>query len=106
MMKLKEAKVGQVYNFEYEQPFSGKTTRYLAKVVGVRKLDQSEISRIDASSRYRMYDSDFARTSTLVTCQMPNGQFRTFYGERTKACRRLLFGGLMFALGIARFFAE
>ncbi len=105
-MGLEEAKVGQVYKFEYEQPFSGETTRHLAKVVGVRKLDQSEISRIVASSRYRMYDSDFVRTGTLVTCRMPNGQFRTFYGERTRACKRRPLGSLIFALGIARFFAE
>jgi len=99
---LSEAKVGQVYNFEYQQPFSGDTTRHLARVVSVKKLTQEDISRIEAESRYRLGDSKFQRTETMVTCEMPDGQFRTFYAERAASCRKSLLGRLIFSLGLAR----
>jgi len=99
---LSEAKIGQVYNFEYQQPVSGDTTRHLARVVSVKKLTKQDIARLDAQSRYREWDSDFHRTETIVTCEMPNGPFRNFYAERTASCRRNALGKVIFALGLAR----
>jgi hypothetical protein len=95
-----------VYNFDYEQPYSGETTRHLARVVSVRKLTPEDIARITASSRYRTRDSEFIRTETMVTCLMPDGRYRSFYGERTTSCRKSFMGRFLFATGLARFFCR
>lgn len=99
---LKQAKVGSVYNFEYDQPYSGETCRHLARVVGVRSLTEDDIRRIESQSDYRRYDSNFRRTETIVTCQMPNGEYRNFYAERTSNCVRSFLGWLLFNTGLAR----
>jgi hypothetical protein len=99
---LNLAEVGGVYNFEYKQPYSGETRRHLAKVVGIRKLTENDITRINFGSLYRSGDPSFIRTETIVTCQMPNGDYRNFYGERTERCRKSLFADLLFWTGLAR----
>lgn len=98
---LSNARIGCVYNFEYLQPLTGERTRCLAKVVNVCKLSKEEIERMNISSKYRMFDENFHRSTTLVTCYMLDGTFRNFYGERVINCRRQLFGGLLFSVGIA-----
>jgi hypothetical protein len=99
---LVSAEVGKVYNFDYEQPYSGETRRHLAKVVAVRKLCESDIARINHSSNYRAGDPQFFRTETIVTCQMSDGEYRNFYGERTARCRSSSFLNMLFWSGIAR----
>lgn len=101
---LTNAVIGTVYNFRYFQPLSGDYERYLAKVVGVRKLSQAEISRLNWTSDYRIYDNDFKRSPTLVTCEMGNGDFRQFYAERSDMCRRSAVGELLFKAGVAHLF--
>lgn len=102
MKALSEASVGSVCNFDYKQPYSGDTHRHLARVVAVRKLTETDIHRISADSRWRKHDSDFKRSETIVTCQMPDGGFRNFYGERTDNCKKSLLGWLLFRTGLAR----
>lgn len=101
---LTNAVIGTVYNFRYFQPLTGDYERYLAKVVGVRKLTQAEISRLNWSSDYRVFDKDFKRSPTLVTCEMSNGDYRQFYAERSDMCRRSAIGGLLFRAGVAHLF--
>lgn len=99
---LNDARIGKVYNFDYKQPMGGETHRHLARVVGIRKLSDLDIARINASSKYRVGDPQFIRTETIVTCQMPDGRFRNFYGERTDKCRGSLFANLIFWTGLGR----
>jgi hypothetical protein len=101
---LTNAVTGTVYNFRYFQPVTGDYERYLAKVVGVRKLSQAEISRLNWTSDYRQYDSEFKRSPTLVTCEMGNGDYRQFYAERSDMCRRSAVGELLFKAGVAHLF--
>jgi len=101
-MNLKEAKVGRVYNFDYKQPVSGETRRKLAKVVAIKSLTQNDIDRLEAQSLYRKHDSEFVRTETIVTCEMPNGEHRNFYAERTENCCSSILLSLMFWTGLAR----
>lgn len=101
---LTNAAVGTVYNFRYFQPLTGDYERYLAKVVGVRKLTQAEISRLNWTSDYRQYDKDFKRSPTLVTCEMNNGDYRQFYAERSDMCKRSHVGELLFKAGVAHLF--
>ena len=96
---LSRAKIGEVYNFLYEQPHHGDSERYLAKVVDVWQLSDDSIRRLNSTSNYRAQDlksGDFQRTHHLVTCAMPNGSVRNFYAERTKSCRRPLLGKMLF----------
>ena len=87
---LSNAKVGEVYNFEYEQPLAGDSERILAKVIEpVYTLDDFQIRRLNARSNYRRNDPNFKRTKHLVTCEMADGSVRNFYAERTKNVRRL-----------------
>lgn len=102
MKTLTEANVGKVYNFDYKQPYGGETRRHLARVVNVRKLTDLDIARIHAESRYRLGDPEFMRTETIITCQMPNGQHRNFYAERTENCRKTIIGSFLFWTGLAR----
>jgi hypothetical protein len=101
---LTNATTGTVYNFRYFQPMTGDYTRYLAKVVGIRKLTDIEIARLNWSSDYRMYDKSFSRSNTLVTCLMGNGDFRQFYAERSDMCKRSAVGELLFKAGVAHLF--
>jgi hypothetical protein len=101
---LSNAVAGIVYNFRYFQPLTGDYERYLAKVVGIRKLTDIEIARLNWSSDYRMYDKSFSRSNTLVTCLMGNGDYRQFYAERSDMCRRSAVGELLFKVGVAHLF--
>lgn len=101
---LTNAVIGAVYNFRYFQPLSGEYERYLAKVVGVRNLTQAEISRLNWSSDYRVFDEEFQRSPTLVTCKMSNGDYRQFYAERSDMCRRSPVGNMLYNMGVAYLF--
>lgn len=101
---LTNAKVGEVYNFEYEQPLHGDPDRFLAKVLDVTMLDDAAIRRLNARSRYRRNDPIFQRTSHLVTCKTADGKVRHFYAERAKNVRRSLFGGVLMKSGMAAMF--
>ena len=99
---LSSARVGEVYNFEYEQPHKGEPKRVLAKVIEpVHTLNDFEIRRLNARSAYRRNDPIFARTQHLVTCEMPNGEIRNFYAERAKNVRRSVIGGRFFRTAVA-----
>lgn len=99
---LTDAKVGQVYNFEYEQPHHGEPERVLARVIEpVHTLDDFQIRRLNASSAYRRHDPKFVRTKHIVTCEMPNGEIRNFYAERTKNVRRCLISNNTFRNAVA-----
>ena len=98
---LQNAKVGEVYNFSYEQPVKGDPERFLAKVMSVHTLDSNSIRRLNARSPYRKHDPQFMRTNHLVTCKMPNGSVRNFYAERTTHCRRPILAGALFKSGLA-----
>lgn len=101
---LTNACVGTVYNFRYFQPLTGDYQRYLAKVINIRKLTQAEISRLNWCSDYRVFDKEFKRSPTLVTCEMSNGDYRQFYAERSDMCKRSAVGGLLFSAGVAHLF--
>jgi hypothetical protein len=91
---LSHAQIGEVYNFDYEQPLHGGTKRVLAKVVEpVTTLDDSWIRIMNKRSNYRRNDPVFKRTHHLVTCEMPNGEIRNFYAERAKNVRRTFIPG-------------
>jgi len=93
---LCNAKVGQIYNFEYMQPLNGTPERYRAKVIEpVCRLDDNTIARMNARSNYRRNDTNFQRTNHLVTCQMADGNIRQFYCERVVNCRRPLLAAWM-----------
>jgi hypothetical protein len=99
---LTNAKVGEVYNFEYEQPLHGEAKRVLAKVVEpVHTLEDYTIRRLNAISNYRRNDPEFQRTKHLVTCEMPTGEIRQFYAERTRNVRRCLFSNRLFRNAVA-----
>lgn len=92
---LCEAKVGEVYNFEYLQPLNGKPKRWLAKVIEpVAKLDEATIERLNTNS-YRKNDPKFKRSEHIVTCETKNGEIRQFYCERTLNCRKPWFNNLL-----------
>lgn len=94
---LATAKVGEVYNFEYEQPHRGEPERVLAKVISpVNTLNEFQIRKLNARSAYRRNDPTFQRTKHLVTCEMSDGTIRNFYAERTRNVRRLPIGHLVF----------
>lgn len=94
---LATAQVGEVYNFEYEQPYHGDPERILAKVIEpVYTLNDYQISRLNTRSRYRANDPNFKRTKHLVTCEMADGSIRNFYAERTRNVRRLPIGHPVF----------
>ena len=92
---LCEAKVGEVYNFEYLQPLNGERKRWLAKVVEpVAQLTDDQIARLNRNS-YRKNDPEFKRSNHLVTCETKNGDIRQFYCERAVNCRKPLLGRIM-----------
>lgn len=93
---LAEAKIGQVFNFEYLQPLNGEPERYLAKVIEpVATLDDSWIRIMNRRSNYRRNDPNFKRTNHLVTCKTIDGNIRQFYAERVINCRRPLLAAWM-----------
>lgn len=98
---LTNAKVGSVYNFLYEQPLHGEPERYMARVLEVHRLSQDSINRLNARSNYRKYDTNFQRTTHLVTAQTPDGRIRNFYAERTRNVRRPLLGKFVFGTNMA-----
>ena len=98
---LQNAKIGEIYNFEYEQPLHGDPERFLAKVIGVSELNENAINRPNSHSKYRRHDPMFVRTKHLVTCQTADGKIRNFYAERTKNCRRPLLAPVAFKAGFA-----
>ena len=94
---LSTAQPGEIFTFDYEQPYHGETKRILAKVVEpVYTLDDLSIKNLNRRSTYRRNDPVFHRTRHLVTCQMPNGEVRNFYAERTKNVRRTVMFGNVF----------
>ena len=94
--ELCNAKVGEVYNFEYMQPLHGEPKRVLARVIEpVVRLDNRTIQTMNARSSYRRNDPKFERTNHLVTCETVDGNIRQFYCERVKNCRRPLFGSVV-----------
>lgn len=93
---LADAKVGQVFNFEYLQPLHGDRERFLAKVIEpVATLDETWIKLMNRRSNYRRNDPNFKRTNHLVTCQTVDGKVRQFYAERAVNCRRPLLAGFI-----------
>lgn len=98
---LRNAKVGSVYNFMYEQPVTGDRERYLAKVIDVTTLSEDSIRNLNRRSNYRRFDPIFVRTPHLVTCQTPDGKIRNFYAERTSQCRRPLLAKALFGTRLA-----
>lgn len=101
---LANARIGTVYNFRYFQPLKGEYERYLARVVDIRRLTQRELARLNWNSNYRVFDKNFKRSPTLVTCEMSNGDYRQFYAERSDMCKRSAIGGLLFRSGFAHLF--
>lgn len=94
--ELCNARVGEVYNFEYLQPVSGDSKRVLAKVIERPiHLDDHTIASMNARSNYRRNDPVFQRTNHLVTCKTVDGNIRQFYCERVKNCRKPLFGSMV-----------
>jgi hypothetical protein len=93
---LCEAKIGEVYNFEYLQPLKGQKKRYLARVIEepVRFSDQA-LERMNKASSYRVNDPEFKRTNHVVTCESHDGEIRQFYCERAVNCRKPLLGGFL-----------
>ena len=99
---LSNARIGEVYNFEYEQPLRGERKRVLAKVMEpVYTLNDDTIRKLNRRSAYRRNDPVFHRTHHLVTCQTANGEIRQFYAERASNVRRSLLGGVFIKTGLA-----
>ena len=92
---LADAKVGQIFNFEYLQPLNGEPERYLAKVIEpVSTVDDTWIKIMNRRSNYRRNDPNFKRTNHFVTCKTVDGKIRQFYCERAINCRRPLLANL------------
>ena len=102
---LANAKIGDVFNFEYEQPLRGEPKRVLARVIEpVYTLDERAIRSLNRRSSYRRNDPVFQRTNHLVTCQTADGEVRQFYAERAKNVRKPLLAGTLFKVGVAHLF--
>ena len=99
---LQNARVGEVYNFVYQQPVTGDRERYLAKVIDVTTLSEDSIRNLNRRSNYRRFDPVFVRTPHLVTCQTPDGKIRNFYAERTSNCHRPLLAKFVFGTRFAK----
>lgn len=98
---LSNAKIGQIYNFEYKQPLHGEPERFMAKILDIYTLSDDAIRRLNRRSSYRRNDDNFVRTNHLVTAQTFDGKIRNFYAERAVNVRRSLFGGLLLKTGVA-----
>lgn len=90
------AKSNCVYNFEYVQPVTGGRERFLAKVVNNEKWTNDEIRRLNFRSDYRWNDKNFKREGNLVTCIMPNGEYRRFWSGRVANCKPVPVGSLVY----------
>lgn len=90
------AKSGRVYNFDYIQPVTGGRERFLAQVVDNEAWDENQIRKLNFRSDYRVYDTNFKREGNLVTCVMPNGDYRRFWSGRVENCRFVPAGGLLY----------
>lgn len=101
---LSTARVGEVYNFLYEQPLQGDPERFMARVLSVNVMTDEDIRRLNAKSRYRRHDPEFHRTRHLVTAQTADGRIRNFYAERTRKCTRPLLAPAIFKVGLAHLF--
>jgi hypothetical protein len=101
---LVNAKVGEVYNFDYLQPVEGDSERHLVKIIGTKVLTLEDIQRLNRRSNYRRYDGEFIRTKHLVTGQSADGTIRNFYAERAVNCRRPLLAPSLFKAGVAHLF--
>jgi hypothetical protein len=100
---LSTARVGEVYNFLYNQPLHGEPERFMARVVDIHTLDDNSIRRLNARSAYRKNDPEFFRTRHLVTAQTPDGRIRNFYAERCSNVRRPILAPALFKTGLAQF---
>ncbi len=100
---LAHSDIGTVYNFRYLQPLTGTYERYLVKVIAKRDM-KDYIHRLNVMSDYRIFDKNFKRTNTLVTCMLPNGDIRNFYAERVEDCYKSIFGRLLYTTGMACMF--
>jgi hypothetical protein len=98
---LENAKVGEVYHFDYLQPVTGDAQRFMVKIISNVPMTAEQIAKLNNTSRYRRYDSIFVRTPHLVTGQSPDGKIRNFYAERTVNCKRTPVGRLVFNMGLA-----
>lgn len=101
---LTNARIGDVFNFEYLQPHKGDPERFLVKVVDIITLSDNHVKRLNATSNYRKHDSNFHRTNHLITGQSPDGSIRNFYAERVVNCRRSPIGRALFKVGVAHLF--
>lgn len=90
------AKSGRVYNFDYIQPVTGGRERFLAKVVDNDNWTIEQICRLNFRSDYRWRDKNFKREGNLVTCVMPNGEYRRFWSGRVENCTVVPAGGLLY----------
>ena len=95
-VNFSHAKSGRVYNFDYIQPVTGGRERFLAKVIGNDKWTEDEIRGLNFRSDYRTSDFTFKRAGNLVTCVMPNGEYRRFWSGRVENCTVVPAGGLMY----------
>ena len=95
-VNFSNAKSGRVYNFDYIQPVTGGRERFLAKVISNEKWTEDEIRGLNFRSDYRAGDFLFKRAGSLVTCVMPNGEYRRFWSDRVVNCRKVPMGGLLY----------
>lgn len=95
-VNFKNAKPNSVYNFEYVQPVTGERQRFLAEVVNNENWTDEEIRRLNFRSDYRASDRMFKRAGNLVTCAMPNGDYRKFWSDRVVNCRKVPMGGFLY----------
>jgi hypothetical protein len=99
---VENAKIGDVFNFEYEQPLHGDPKRFLAKVIEpVYTLTDGRIAFLNKRSTYRRNDPVFKRTKNLIVCETPDGKIRQFYAERIKNCRKPLLASALFKTAAA-----
>lgn len=90
------AQPNRVYNFDYVQPVTGGRERFLAKVISNHKWTSDQIRALNFRSDYRISDKDFKREGNLVTCVMPNGEYRRFWSGRVENCTPVPVGGLLY----------
>jgi hypothetical protein len=90
------AKLNNVYNFDYVQPVTGERQRLFAKVVRNERWTLEDIMKLNFRSNYRECDSTFERAGNLITCVMPNGEYRKFWSNRVVNCRKIFGGGYLY----------